>query len=1715
MSNSTSNPESQQRKRILLIEDDAIARLQLLQRLRGAGFDVDIATNGQVALERIRAAAPDVILMDLLIPAVNGVDVIKAARRHPTFKARPIYVCTTAAMLETWSRRATSAGATRVYDRAVTPVDVLVAEIAADLGVTHPEAASPPATAPGDSPAEPKAAAAVDTRRQAPPPPTAPQPFLQRVLGSFKSGKRPQPTVPAPAQPKAATPPMTPATALAASALPEAAPSSLVASLPTNVPEGFVQSASVETLPPAPVAAELEPASRASVPNRVPTMPPPQPIPAAFIPIPPPPAPTPPPPATFSPSAPPAPPVLVAPPAPAIQYGQPAIVSFDESGTIVSANEACATIFGWEGTSLLGQNLGTLLRDGNDHEILRFVKGRLGGNDGETRTDVSVIARRKDGAEFPASVSTLIWSTETTITRKSDASRSSWTAIFRPQTTGADVSTGTTELARFIAGDGRQTSDPGGSEQAVAALQQQLAGAEESLQQARADLESERQRRQEIEQRAGRLEDTLAVFKRQAAELVAPGQGAEPSEQAREDASRLARELAEARSALTASDENLKRETQTCTELGAQLAATRLQLEALNKQLASGSAQENAGERPALLEPHPEFEAELAAARAAAVQAESSLRAEVERTQGLENRLDTLCRNLRDEQSERSKRFEEELIRHRCERDELNEKLIRQREQTESAKRHAEELEQHLVENESSLERVREDLQRSVEERQRSEDEWKHKLAAADAQKAKLKQAWQQAEERAKRFQQEMASLQQDRSTLTSRLDAEQQSAAEIQFRVEELEARLRQNASELESVKKVSDDATKQNRSEMETANLYHVRDILAAKLEIERRIAAESTKRSEDLEEQLRSNSAELERVKQELSRHTQEQNVLKNQLHSQQCEARSAAQQAEQILREIRTECDRLHTDLNGLQQTRDDLKSRLTTAQVNADNAQRSSERYEQQLRERTDELERVRAEQARQIEEQTRIEAEFQAQLAAAKSATERAVAAREEESQRNRDYENRVRALGENLKREHLEVTQRLEGELAALRGTCEELTRNHAAEQQASAEARQQRDAALADARARQEQIERMHQEQASQAQASARLADQLRAAQEAAAKTSATLATQAAQAGEMENKLAESEKARTDLAAQLDAAKQAAEAAAQQIVRLEQQSRASQEEQDRLRNEQAQLTQARTQLADQLQAVQAASEKDAASVKEREEQLAAWERKFDAAEQARADLAAQLETEKQSAAAARTQQDETGRQLQKTRDELHRLRADRGREGQELKRLTAALQAAQAAASQKERALADAVRQASEREQELTRLRPQVGERQEQLTAQKDALTKARRLVKELEKAKRDLGAEVTSLTAALEEQRRARQTLEARGQQEGEGATKAAAQLQAENQRLTEAHATLSAELCQLREGHAWNESELGDSKRQIQENLTRLTRAAADLEKERGERRRMQHRVDSLTEQLQELHGQIEKHLKAELENKIRLRELEQQLRTSEDQLAQSGDELEQERTDRQLIEQQLRTADALSNQMRNCLSSFDVAKQGFKRAQSDLEAKLQLSQNALKEAEAKLQHQLAERARQEEAVAQAHRAGQEEARSAKAELTKIQAELEDERLERKKLEGSMVQSRYATLDSTRAGLAMVNRLRAQVREPVDGVLQETRRLLETELEDEARKSVESVLEHALLLQRTLQAAISLNACSLRDESDPAGDGRGAQPKADQPTGDMQP
>jgi CheY-like chemotaxis protein len=83
------------RDRPVLVVDDDVAVRQLLRRmLEPEGYAVVEAENGRVALERLREMKPSVILLDLMMPEMDGFEFVSECRRHEAGRGVPIVVIT-------------------------------------------------------------------------------------------------------------------------------------------------------------------------------------------------------------------------------------------------------------------------------------------------------------------------------------------------------------------------------------------------------------------------------------------------------------------------------------------------------------------------------------------------------------------------------------------------------------------------------------------------------------------------------------------------------------------------------------------------------------------------------------------------------------------------------------------------------------------------------------------------------------------------------------------------------------------------------------------------------------------------------------------------------------------------------------------------------------------------------------------------------------------------------------------------------------------------------------------------------------------------------------------------------------------------------------------------------------------------------------------------------------------------------------------------------------------------------------------------------------------------------------------------------------------------------------------------------------------------------------------------------------------------------------
>jgi two-component system, cell cycle response regulator DivK len=86
--------------KILLVEDNEMNRDMLSRRLLRNGFEVVIAVDGRKGVEMATSEKPDLILMDMSLPVMDGWDATRHVKADPATKSIPVIALTAHAMVE-------------------------------------------------------------------------------------------------------------------------------------------------------------------------------------------------------------------------------------------------------------------------------------------------------------------------------------------------------------------------------------------------------------------------------------------------------------------------------------------------------------------------------------------------------------------------------------------------------------------------------------------------------------------------------------------------------------------------------------------------------------------------------------------------------------------------------------------------------------------------------------------------------------------------------------------------------------------------------------------------------------------------------------------------------------------------------------------------------------------------------------------------------------------------------------------------------------------------------------------------------------------------------------------------------------------------------------------------------------------------------------------------------------------------------------------------------------------------------------------------------------------------------------------------------------------------------------------------------------------------------------------------------------------------------
>ncbi|MFZ1082003.1 MAG: response regulator [Candidatus Kryptoniota bacterium] len=79
---------------VLVVEDQEEIAALLRFKLKNSGYDVDYAENGKLCLEAVRKKRPDLIILDVMMPVMNGFETFTNLRADPALKSIPVIFLT-------------------------------------------------------------------------------------------------------------------------------------------------------------------------------------------------------------------------------------------------------------------------------------------------------------------------------------------------------------------------------------------------------------------------------------------------------------------------------------------------------------------------------------------------------------------------------------------------------------------------------------------------------------------------------------------------------------------------------------------------------------------------------------------------------------------------------------------------------------------------------------------------------------------------------------------------------------------------------------------------------------------------------------------------------------------------------------------------------------------------------------------------------------------------------------------------------------------------------------------------------------------------------------------------------------------------------------------------------------------------------------------------------------------------------------------------------------------------------------------------------------------------------------------------------------------------------------------------------------------------------------------------------------------------------------
>jgi PAS domain S-box-containing protein len=555
-----------------------------------------------------------------------------------------------------------------------------------------------------------------------------------------------------------------------------------------------------------------------------------------------------------------------------------------------------------------------------------------------------------------------------------------------------------------------------------------------------------------------------------------------------------------------------------------------------------------------------------------------------------------------------------------------------------------------------------------------------------------------------------------------------------------------------------------------------------------------------------------------------------------------------------------------ELTRQMQTRD---TELKMARTQLEQELEKRKRFEAQMHQLTAgkaQVDKQIAEQSRGQEEATKLYEQARDKLSQAKLAAERAEAARQQEAARAEGFKQALTNLQQNFDNLNARVAgdqhgasdarRRVEELESILRGTTAEAERANA------------------------ELDKRM----AERSRLEAEWQDQVRIAKAAVERAEAAYKQEVMRADRAERDLANLRHGYDEVNAKLTAELHASAENKRRVRELETTVRESAAEVERANAQLEKRSHERNRIGsewqDQIENATAAAERAEAAHKQELTRAARLERDLANLRERYDEVEGKLAGEQRSASEARRRVKELETALRDSATELERAVAEREKQGRgpAASELRSQLSAAKLEAERAETALREKI---AGLEQQVAKLREERDALQTKRAMEKDAATKAKRRAKQLEKQLRDGGgnpelpvrdgevqADLAKVKAAAERTAtESRQRIDDLERRLSQSAAELARTKTQAGQRADHTE-QLTKELSRLREKEAAHTVELTTLERRVRDGVASLARVTAEVESERTERRRSEERFVTLSNQLQQLHAELRRHLDSE-------------------------------------------------------------------------------------------------------------------------------------------------------------------------------------------------------------------------------------------------------